>query len=300
MALFAAKIGVAQQVPYLGYNPPIHRPAYSEGKGPVIGVDEAHNNYHTATGRYAAFANLLRRDGYRIERVKKDFTAKGLTGLDILVISNPLHSSNNGNWTLPTPSAFTNEEIAAVKHWVSEGGSLLLIADHMPFPGAAGELAESFGFTFSNGFAYLGNDAPGQPDYWSRGLGLADCVIANGRNKSEAVQQVVSFTGSAFQAPEGAIPVLVFPPKSISKVTPVAWQFDEKTVEVPIDGWLQGSIMQVGKGRIAVWGEAAMFTAQLSGRDKRPMGMAALYAQENFQLLLNLMHWLSDLEGMPD
>ena len=36
----------------------------------------------------------------------------------------------------------------AVRDWVKGGGSLLLIADHMPFPGAAGTLASAFGVRF--------------------------------------------------------------------------------------------------------------------------------------------------------
>jgi hypothetical protein len=30
------------------------------------------------------------------------------------------------------------------------------------------------------------------------------------------------------------------------------------------------------------------------------MGMAASHAKENYQMLLNVMHWLSDLEGMGE
>ena len=61
-----------QQVPDLGYNPTIENPAYQERQGPTVGVDEAHSNFHTATGRYATFANLLKRDGYRVVRVKNE------------------------------------------------------------------------------------------------------------------------------------------------------------------------------------------------------------------------------------
>jgi hypothetical protein len=43
-----------------------------------------------------------------------------------------------------------------------------------------------------------------------------------------------------------------------------------------------------------------MFSAQLAGPDKRPMGMNAPEARENPQLLLNLMHWLSRADGMTD
>ena len=45
--------------------------------------------------------------------------------------------------------------------------------------------------------------------------------------------------------------------------------------------------------RVAVFGEAAMFSAQLAGPDKRQMGMNAPIASKNPQFLLNVMHWLS-------
>jgi len=36
-----------------------------------------------------------------------------------------------------------------------------------------------------------------------------------------------------------------------------------------------------------------MFTAQLNGPDRVPMGMNDPQAKQNYQLLLNVMHWLS-------
>jgi hypothetical protein len=53
--------------------------------------------------------------------------------------------------------------------------------------------------------------------------------------------------------------------------------------------------MKVGKGRVAIFGEAAMFSAQLGGPQKLPMGMNAPVAKQNPQFLLNVMHWLSVL-----
>ncbi|MCZ6671350.1 MAG: hypothetical protein O7C75_00280 [Verrucomicrobia bacterium] len=110
----------------------------------------------------------------------------------------------------------------------------------------------------------------------------------------------MTFTGSAFKPPKGAIPVLVFGTKSISLEPQRAWQFNNKTREVPIDGWCQGAIFKVGDGRVAVFGEAAMFTAQLAGGTQRRMGMSAHYAKQNYQLLLNVMHWLSGLPEMSE
>ena len=40
--------------------------------------------------------------------------------------------------------------------------------------------------------------------------------------------------------------------------------------------------------------------AQVSGPARRPMGMNAPEARQNHQLLLNVMHWLSQAEGMPE
>lgn len=287
-----------QQVADHGYNPVVEKPAFGKDKGPRIGIDEAHNNYHTATGRYAPFAKLVQEDGYQVSPLAQIFTESAFKGLDIIVIANPLHSSNNGDWKLPTPSAYTDEEITALHKWVEEGGSLFLILDHMPFPGAGGKLAESFGFKFSNGFAFLGNSPGPEPDEYKSGAGLMDSVITRGRNEDERITKMVTFTGSAFQPPEAAIEVLVLPEDSISKEPEKAWEFVDRTKVLDVSGWCQGAILEVGEGRIAVFGEAASFTAQFSARQKRRMGMAAPFAEQNQQFLLNILHWLSDLEDL--
>lgn len=288
----------AQQVADMDYNPTIENPAYPKGKGPLIGIDEGHNNYHTATGRYAPFANLVTKDGYRVAQVKEEFSKEVLKDLDILVIANPIHEHNNRNWKLPTPSAFTDEEIVAVRQWVKSGGSLFLILDHMPFPGGGGKLAEAFGFQFSNGFAYLGNSLGPEPDEFKPDFGLMDCVVTQGRNEAERITKMVTFTGSAFLPPEEATQVLVFPESSVSREPKQAWEFVKGTKEIDISGWCQGAVMEAGSGRMAVFGEAASFTAQFSARQKRRMGMAAPFAEQNQQFLLNVLHWLSDLEGL--
>jgi hypothetical protein len=59
-----------------------------------------------------------------------------------------------------TVRTFAEAEIAVVEHWVSEGGSLLLIADHMPLAGHAESLAAAFGVRFHNGFAYDATKSP--------------------------------------------------------------------------------------------------------------------------------------------
>jgi len=73
----------------------------------------------------------------------------------------------------------------------------------------------------------------------------------------------------------------------------IAWRFTPETKQVPVGGWLQGAVMKVDRGRAGFFGEAAMFSAQVTGPARRPMGMNAPGAEQNFQFVLNLLHWLS-------
>lgn len=87
---------------------------------------------------------------------------------------------------------------------------------------------------------------------------------------------------------------------SLSYASRQALQMENKTLTVPIDGWYQGAILSAGKGRVAVFGEAAMFTAQIALVNNQPAGMNSPSAKQNHQLLLNIMHWLTRVDGMPD
>lgn len=286
---------LAQQTADLDYAPEITRPAYAQGAGPKIGIDEAHGNFHTVSGRYQPFANLLRRDGFRVEGFKQPFTRSALEKIDILVIANPLHPSNSRNWTLPTPSAFSPEEIEAIVEWVDAGGALLLIADHMPFPGAAKELALAFGATFSNGYA----KSPWRKDrhdLFALGEGLIEGPLTRGRAGDPPVTAVATFGGSAFTLPKGATPLLVFGPGSVSRETTKAPGITPDAPTVAVEGWSQGATLEHGKGRVAIFGEAGMFTAQHSGPKKRPMGMNVTEAAQNYQFILNVARWLGASE----
>ncbi len=47
--------------------------------------------------------------------------------------------------------------------------------------------------------------------------------------------------------------------------------------------------------RLAFFGEAGMFTAQLIGKERIPFGMNVPIARDNAQFLLNVVHWLSGI-----
>jgi len=281
----------SQQVADTAYNPLILSPAYDQGKGSVVFIDEGHYNFHTKEGRYKSFANLLERDGYVVSAYPGEFKEAELAKGKIMVISNALNEINVENWYLPTPSAFTNAEIEVLDNWVQAGGSLFLIADHMPFGGAATDLAATFGFEFSNGFV-MDTLTPGAAFFNLKEGTLLESILTKGRNKEESVDQIATFTGQGFKIPVDAIPILLFNEKYVNIIPDTAWVFEAKTPRINAKGLAQGAYKKYGKGKIVAFGEAAMFCAQLAGPQKVRMGMNNDVAPQNFQLLLNIIHWL--------
>lgn len=295
LSIGAALPALAQQVSDADFDPSVAAPAFAAGRGPVVLIDEAHQNFHTADGRYAPFAALLRKDGYRVEASSAPVSAEMLARADLFVIANAVADTNVGNWTLPTPSAFAQEEIDALDAWVRRGGSLLLIADHMPFPGAVAGLAERFGILMGNGFAFAA-DGRGILRFGTDDGTLASHPIVRGRTAEEAVTFVTSFTGQAFRvAPDVPFePLMVLGDGTYLILPSEAWQFSDTTPRIAAAGLLQGAVLRPGLGRLAVFGEAAMFSAQLAGPNRIPVGMNHPEAPQNAQFLLNVMHWLSD------
>lgn len=277
----------AQQVGDTSFHPRIRNPAWPPGAGPRVLVDEAHHNFHTARGRFLPFTRVLEADGFRVDSLEGPLSTASLANARILVIANPLSERNfGGNWYLPTPSAYDSAEVAAVKAWVEAGGSLFLIADHMPFPGAAGDLAAAFGFALGNGFAM--DDAMSATITYRRADGtLADDPLTRG------IDSVTSFTGQAFTGPADARPLLIVP-EGITMLYPdTAWQFHATTRREPAGGRWQGAVREVGRGRVAVFGEAAMFSAQRAGPQNAPFGMNAPMAGQNVVLLRRIVEWLA-------
>jgi hypothetical protein len=141
----------AQQLGETSFKPKNTTRTFSQAEFPLVLLDEAHNNFHTIDGRYRPFVNILKSNGYLVKN-KELFTKDKLAHADILIISNALSVQNLKNWSLPNYSAFSKDEIEAVYLWVKNRGSLFLIADHMPFPKAAEDMAAIFGFQFNNGY----------------------------------------------------------------------------------------------------------------------------------------------------
>ena len=253
--------------------------------------DEAHHNFHTSDGRYKPFADLLMNDGYRVIRNRQPFSKATLSSYKVLVIANALGAEemdDNG----ADASAFTEEECSAVQEWVKSGGSLLLIADHAPFGGAAQALASRFSVDMSKGFTFdTANSEPRNPSVliFSRDNKLlATHPISEGRNQNERLNKVESFTGQSLKGPDDSVAILKL--SDTAKDTPNR----DANESVSAAGRAQAIAFKFGKGRVVVQGEAAMLSAQITGIENMKIGMN-VPGNDNRQYALNLMHWLSGL-----
>jgi hypothetical protein len=293
----------------------VDAPAYPEG-GPTVAIDEGHANFHTATGQYRPFAELLRSDGYHVIGSASAFEADALDDIDILVIANALPAglSDASDLSDLSKSAFTEQECDVVRDWVRAGGALLLIADHTPFGGCAERLASRFGVSMGKGWVFERVDSGRITTQliFSRENGLLGMhPILSGRTAEEEVHLVKTFTGQSLGVPDSATALLSFGPSAREAAThedlnAVAEALrNEEAMPERIDslstsvaGRAQGIAMPFGNGRIVVLGEAGFLTAQLvrfeDGREMR-FGLN-VPGYDDQQFALNVLHWLSRLQ----
>lgn len=289
----------------------VERPAY-HGDGPVVVIDEAHHNFHTAAGRYRPFADLLRNDGYRVVAGTTAFGQDVLQNVDVLVISNALPPAG----APPDAPAFTETESDTVRDWVRGGGSLLLVADHAPFGSAAESLARRFGVSMGRGWVW---------DYRESGASIATRFVTSrengllgshpllrGRDASEEVTTLKAFSGQSLGIPPGASVLM----KLSDTAREAANRTDLETIRTavagraasadgvvgklsrPVGGRAQGIAMTFGAGRVVVLGEAAMLSAQVTTTNDPPRTTRAgmnVPGYDNRQFVLNTLHWLSGL-----
>jgi hypothetical protein len=362
------------------YVPPSpYRPSNTQT---VVYIDAAHNNFHTKDQRFKPFADLLRNDGFRVESFTEKFTSENLQQVKVLVISNPANDANHPepNWVSPIVSAFSDSEIEAIMNWVESGGSLLLIADHYPFPGAVADLAARFGFTLDNGYNFdpdyytvlkqrffelpiVGEIMQGKADpndaavtgkimaqagamfvalgaeintlrFWNTNNPKAEPAYQNGdgsmlnleflnngagSKENDTIPYVTTFTGHSFTASElpgmKLHPVLRFGDGPFTVLTEAQDAYFGNNADasnqntmvsllstqqlpdfvVPVvdaSNQLQAAVVEHGKGRVAFFGEAGMFTAQIAADGATKMGMNSPLAEHNWKFVLNLMRYL--------
>jgi hypothetical protein len=304
-----APVAAQQQVVDPDFKPSVAKPAYA-GSGPTVAIDEAHANFHTATGQYKPFADLLSADGYRVIASTHKFEPATLTGVGVLVIANArnLDALMAGDLSKP---ALTDHECDVVRDWVRNGGALLLIADHAPFGNAAENLGRRFGVSMSKGWTFERSKDGGittQLDY-SRDNGLlGNHAILHGREATEEVRSVRAFTGQSLGVPAGATALLMLSATARDAATPADLNAEDAAARSadtssrgllsrPATGRAQGLAMTFGKGKVVVLGEAGMLSAQVvryADGSSMKFGMN-VPGNDDRQFALNILHWLSGL-----
>lgn len=284
----------AQQVIDSSFTYNVINPAYHLNKGPIIYIDEYHNNDMSLNNRMFPLINVLKKDGYQIKSLNKPISKSSLNNSKMLIIIGALHKTNIDNWKLPTLSAFSENEILELLKWINEGGSLLLVADHMPFPGAISKLSSRLGVEWYNGFV-IDSVNWGMSTFSEREGTLAKHPLLNGRNKNEKVNWIATYYGSGFKLKDSTISGLLSfnNPNIVSYQTKEAWRMYADTPIVPSKELFQAAVMRRGKGKVAFIGEASLFSAQLVGKDRNPVGINFQNNNQNLQFVLNLLHWLS-------
>jgi hypothetical protein len=307
--LSGATVASGQQVPDPNFVVKVAKPSHT-GNHPRVIFDEAHFNVHTTKGSYQSFVELITSDGYQVTPNEKPFDAKTLAGADILVIANARGAARPSE--LP---AFTEPESDDVRDWIRAGGNLLLVVDHYPTGHAAESLARRLGVNLSKGtttdpdHAAPGAGGPGALLFARTNQLLADHAITSGRDETERVNRVITFTGQSLKGPEGSVEFLKLADTAVDRLpstgTPGQAPLRPKTKgrapgaggdmqTVSAAGRAQGVALTFGKGRVVVLGEASQLSAQLAGPQRRPMGMN-FPGTDNRQMALNIMHWLSHL-----
>jgi hypothetical protein len=282
----------------------VSQPAYV-ATHPRVYFDAGHWNIHTAGGRYKPFADLIRNDGYEVLSRKGSLTREKLHDFQVLVIANALGFRGSLQQLVNVAhldrglhlnaAAFSPEECAAVRDWVHDGGSLLLVADHAPAGEAAASLASAFGVTMTNGWAEEPKSHDPETGHWgflvfSRENGqLLDHPITRGRNVAERLQRIAT-TGQALLAPPGTVSFLKLSPEA--RLYPFSRSGDNEFRSAA--NLAQGVALGYGAGRVVLLGEAAVLTSQVARARDRVFYFGMRWPRsDNRQLALNIMRWLS-------
>ena len=289
-ALALAACQSSGATPDESYDTRIEQPAFRRGTGPVVLIDEAHHNIHRAGHTYRPFADLLRNDGYRIERNRERIDRRALESAGLLVIANAL-GTNERNDDL----ALAEGEVDAIVQWVESGGSLLLITDHYPTGAAVANLAARLGVDMSGGVT---EDSAHHDPRFDPSHIVFDSLPPH--PATDGVARVLTFTGQSLGVPAGATALLPLRPTARDRPAAPRVERDGDVVRVHVEygaptpavGRAQAVAMPRGSGRVVVLAEAAMATAQLSAYDGSPFGMN-VDGYDNRRFVLNVVHWLT-------
>lgn len=271
------------------FSPKVNSPAFRVSH-PILCIAHGHHNLAIDDGRYSPIIGLLKSDGYQIKPINSVFSLSSLKVCKILYTSAARSISRDHKEM--NSSAFSVQEIVALKHWVNEGGGLLVATDHPNMAQASEALVEAFGVSGSQTTV---KDAVNTiPELNDSGVIVFkvnpvedEIGILKGRNKSEQIRKVTFFDGQSLASTKG---VLLLP-------------FQESAQEELSDHSIRKAtgragvvVIRHGNGRVVITGDATVFTSKVESSTGQKLGINR-EGSDNVQFAINTFHWLSKLIG---
>lgn len=296
LTMMQAQAQEALQRPDTDYTYPNTSPAYASGSGPVILIATENSDF-VANNSHLPFVKLAEADGFQVRMQNKPLSEELSAGAGILVLMNNYLKSFIEYPAISPPSAYSDAQISAIRQWVEDGGSLLILADHAPYGGGTSKLASVFGFEYLNGnaadtmMAELGIRRVDIEYTPQRGLNSSH-PVTDGSTGRAAIKRYFAFGGQAFIPAEGSKPLLTLP-QGWSAIFTYGLRREIKTApRIDASGMSQGSTLEYGKGRMAVFTEAGGFTAQIV-RGVNKFGFNTPEGSENPEFVLSVLRWLA-------
>lgn len=277
------------------FNANVSNPAYKKQKGPKLLIDAGHHNFIVEMGLIKPFVDLSTNDGYQPKIDSGVFTSAYLANYQMVLITPAMPFKFGSKKEVTTEITFTPDELAALKDWVTKGGSLIMLSEHAPIDKSMTPLFNTFGIQLSIGAVV---DSVNYDT--SIKLPLAETIlvfknsngllnnnhpIIKGNNPNELVQNIETYTGSALSG-EGYT--------NIFKLSPSAKIRKWNASQPSGGGNSQCLAGNFGKGKIVALGDCNGFTAMYinSGGKKFSAGMQ-VEKYDWRQFVLNTLHWLS-------
>lgn len=265
----------------------VEKPSFETENGPLIVIDEGHNNFFITTDLIQPLLELLKSDGYRIDFSRGQLDSAALDQADIFLVITPMSSAYT-DFEENYSEAYLSEELAVLERWVREGGSLIVFSEHFPFDIAVSGLLETFGISTSIGVTIdhdFSNESAGEIVFEGERLDKRHPIVAGKRS----VKKVASYGGSALRG-DGYTNIMQLSDHSMNISR--NWMGVEGG---PLGrGNSQGLAGFYGDGRIAAFGDSNGFAAMIfeDNISKDFVGMNdEAYDWRN--LVLNTFDWLS-------
>ena len=269
----------SQQIADPNFDASVEHPRFVRSHPRVL-FDEGHHNVHKSTTTYKGFVDLLRNDGFSVERNDGPFTFERLAPYKILVIAGALGAPLDDSERAKDP-AFTPAEIDAVRRWVDRGGGLLLLTDHEPVASSSAGLVRAFGVE-SLAKVVVDPDHAFANYYPSNIAATRENGLLVKHALTAGIQRAVIFGGQALR----------FPPRA-SVIIRVGSSAQHREGG-PVTGNGQAGASRFGRGRVVITGDMGMLSAQLFTENgvTNPWGMN-VPGIDNRRLVLNIAHWLA-------